>query len=126
VILLLYRVVHFELLSQRPEETAVFYSEVFGWQRLQGPDGYWRLITGSGDERGINGASVGPLNDQLPAQVAVNTIEVPDLEQAIERIVRCGGRTLSEIIELNGAGRFAYCADPQDIAFGIIEYSRRS
>ncbi len=117
----MYRVVHFELLSEHPERTAAFYSEVFGWRAERGEGGYYRLVTGGAGEKGINGATVRPLNDSLPRQ-AVNTVQVPDVEQALAKVLSCGGKTLSEPIELPGAGTFVYCADPEGIPFGMIEY----
>ncbi|WP_199615362.1 VOC family protein [Paenibacillus alkalitolerans] len=118
----MYRVVHFELLSRHPERTAAFYGEVFGWKTVRGTGDYLRLITGCDEDKGINGATVRPLNERLPAQ-AVNTVQVPDLEQSVATVCEHGGRTLSDIIDLPGTGRFVYCADPEGIPFGMIEYA---
>lgn len=117
----MFRVVHFELLSEEPERTAAFYGEVFGWRAEPGGGGYFRLVTGDAGVKGINGATVRPMNDRLPRQ-AVNTVQVPDVEQALAKVLLCGGEALSEPIELPGTGRFVYCADPEGIPFGMIEY----
>ena len=117
------RVVHFELLSRHPERTAAFYADVFGWRKVEAAEGYWRLISDeSGAARGINGATVRPLNDALPMQT-VNTVHVADLAAYVEKVVAHGGRTLSDALPLPGVGRFQYCADPEGIPFGLIEYA---
>jgi predicted enzyme related to lactoylglutathione lyase len=120
------RVIHFELISNDPERTAAFYAEVFGWRRVSGEGDYWRLISeenaASDARKGINGATVRPLNEGIPAQT-VNTVQVPALAETIAKVSECGGRTLSDIIPLAGIGRFIYCADPEGIPFGLIEYS---
>jgi predicted enzyme related to lactoylglutathione lyase len=133
------RVVHFELLSHDPQRTAAFYADVFGWLKVRGDGDYWRLISGGEGKgegnsdghgenggsrgRGINGATVRPMNAALPAQT-VNTVQVDDLEVYAEKVLAHGGRTMSEVIPLPGVGRFQYCADPHGIPFGIIEYDQ--
>jgi len=71
--------------------------------------------------RGINGAAVRPVSDNIPPGT-INTIHVTDLDVYAARVLERGGRTLSEPIELPGVGRFRYCADPDGIPFGLIEY----
>ncbi|HZG86915.1 VOC family protein [Paenibacillus sp.] len=118
------RVVHFELLSRRPERTAAFYADVFGWRKVEAAEGYWRLISDdAGGARGINGATVRPISDALPPQT-VNTVQVENLDAYAEKVRAHGGRTLSDVLPLPGVGRFQYCADPEGIPFGLIEYAR--
>ncbi len=43
------------------------------------------------------------------------------LEEALGRVKEAGGMVISEIIPLpDGAGRFAYCTDPDDNQFGLF------
>jgi len=109
-------------LSRDPAATASFYADVFGWRTVRGEGDYWRLITGEeGGARGINGATVRPMIEALPSQT-VNTIHVADLDAYTEKVRSRGGRTLSDVIALPGVGRFRYCADPDGVPFGLIEY----
>lgn len=126
------RVVHFELISRDPERTAAFYADVFGWTKTAGADGYWRLVTeedagtrGAGQSagrRGINGATVRPLSGAVPEQT-INTIHVANVDEFAAKTLAHGGRMLSDVLQLPGVGRFAYCADPLGIPFGLIEYA---
>ncbi len=117
------RVVHFELVSRDPGATAAFYAEAFGWRTVRGEGDYYRLITGENEDgaRGINGATVRPVAPSLPTQT-VNTIQVDDVDAYAEKVRSLGGRTISDVIELAGVGRFRYCADPDGTPFGLIEY----
>jgi len=123
----LHRVVHFELLSRDPAATAAFYADVFGWRTSRGEGDYWRLISdeAEGPSRGINGATVRPIDAALPAPAVVNTIQVPDVAAYAEKVRARGGRTLSDLIPLEGVGTFQYCADPDGIPFGLIAYEAR-
>ncbi len=124
---MLNRVVHFEFVSQQPELLLHFYTKVFGWQSVRGEDGYTRLITGAAaDVRGINGAIVRSVNEHVPTVATINTIQVVDLMQSLDEVVRHGGRVLSEVIRLPAIGKFAYCEDPEGRAFGCIEYESQN
>ena len=49
------RVVHFEFLSDDPEQSVKFFQEAFGWQNQSWPgQSYWLVDTGK-EELGING-----------------------------------------------------------------------
>jgi len=91
---------------------------------MRGEGEYWRLISSEErGERGINGATVRPVDPALPHQT-VNTVQVEDLDAAMDKVVAHGGTALTDVIPLAGVGRFRYCADPEGIPFGLIEYDR--
>jgi predicted enzyme related to lactoylglutathione lyase len=111
--------VHFEILTEHPEEMAEFYRQALGWRISAGggSDPYWLAETGSEDAPGINGALMGR---RFP-QAVINTVEVSSLAETIRRIEAAGGRKVHGPGEIPGAGMHAYCADPDGNLFGLLE-----
>lgn len=113
------RPVHFELLADNPEELAAFYHEVFGWETNAwggGEQQYWLVSTGS-DGAGIDGG----LMHRHFEQKVINTVEVPSIEQALQRIKAAGGTTVHGPEEIPGVGTHAYCKDPEGTLFGVMQ-----
>jgi predicted enzyme related to lactoylglutathione lyase len=113
------RVVHFEISADDPARAEKFYKDVFGWstQNWGGPRDYRVVTTGADDEPGINGGIFkrdGPTN-------FVNTIEVPSLEEYVERVTAVGGKLAVPKTEIPGVGFLAYCNDTEGNVFGILE-----
>ena len=50
------RVIHFEIVADKPERVMKFY-KVFGWEfnKWNSPQDYWRVKTGEDSQPGING-----------------------------------------------------------------------
>ncbi len=113
------RVVHFEIGAEEPERAVRFYQDVFGWQvnKWEGPADYWMAITGKGEEPGIDGA----IMDRNPAQPVINTIDVPSVDDFVQKVTGAGGRIIQEKMAVPGVGWFAYCADTEGNIFGIME-----
>jgi predicted enzyme related to lactoylglutathione lyase len=115
------RVVHFEIYTDNPETVRPFYENVFGWkiQKWDGPIEYWMVTTGSDNDPGINGGLLRPREGQSPG--TVNTIAVPSLDQAIEKIEQQGGSICVPKMAVPGIGWLAYAQDPASSVFGILE-----
>ena len=113
------RVVHFEFWAEDPERTVKFYEEVFGWEisKWAGPVDYWLVTTGEDDEPGINGG----IGQQKKGGATYVTIDVPSVDEFIEKIVAAGGRVDVPKQPVPGVGYLAYCADPEGVVFGIME-----
>lgn len=114
------RVVHFEIPADRPQRAAEFYSKVFGWQftKWEGPQEYWLVRTGEGDEPGIDG---GLLRREQPGASTVNTIDVPSLDQYLASVEGHGGTITVPKMAIPGIGWLAYCEDPEGNLFGLME-----
>src|SRR5437660_10348981 len=68
---------HFQIISKNPDQTASFYSTLFGWTIDAGhPMGYRRIETGTGE--GIQGG-IWPAPPQSPnfAQIFIAVDDVP-------------------------------------------------
>ncbi|RJQ53037.1 MAG: VOC family protein [Actinobacteria bacterium] len=114
------RVIHFELSAKEPERAVRFYTDVFGWQirKWEGPQEYYLATTGPEGEPGIDGAIL-PAGEEGPK--TVNTIGVEKIEDALSKTRQAGGQVVTEVTEVPGVGRFAYCLDTEGNQFGVIE-----
>jgi predicted enzyme related to lactoylglutathione lyase len=112
------RVVHFEISANDPERLSTFYQSVFGWQitKWSGPQDYWLVKTGDPTDPGIDGAIQ---RTGSAACATVNTIEVPDLDAYVARVVEAGGSLTWEKHAIPGVGYLAYARDPEGTLFGL-------
>ncbi len=113
------RVVHFEFYVDDPERAVKFYEEVFGWKIVKwgGPVDYWLVTTGEEDQPGIDGAIARRTN----GVTTYNIIDVPSVDEFIEKIVEAGGKVVMPKQAVPGVGYSAYCADTDGHVFGLIE-----
>jgi predicted enzyme related to lactoylglutathione lyase len=113
------RPVHFEISARSPERAAAFYRDVFDWEitKWNGSSDYWVIVTGKFGP-GIDG---GLLRREAWNRGTVNTIDVPSIEEALERIVASGGRITDPTMAIPGVGWLAYCEDPEGNRFGVMQ-----
>ncbi|MCL4377804.1 MAG: VOC family protein [Actinobacteria bacterium] len=117
------RVVHFEFAVEDPDRTAKFYTEVFGWKisNWAGPVNYWLISTGPEKDAGIDGGfMLRSERDENMGKGTINTIEVPSVEEYIEKIEKSGGKAISPKMPIPGTGYLAYCKDTEGNTFGIM------
>jgi predicted enzyme related to lactoylglutathione lyase len=114
------RVVHFEISANEPEKVISFYRNVFDWQidAWQGPQPYWLVNTGSPDQPGINGGIFKP---KELFTGTVNTIEVDDLDQYLDKVKTNNGQVVVEKFTIPGVGDLAYCKDVEGTIFGLMQ-----
>lgn len=114
------RVIHFELNAEDPQRAVKFYTSVFGWkiETWEGGPEYYLASTGPESEPGINGA-INPAPGRGP--LTVNTIDISNLEESMEKVKAEGGRILSGPTVVPGVGRMAYCLDTEGNKFGIMQ-----
>jgi predicted enzyme related to lactoylglutathione lyase len=114
------RVIHFEIPADDPQRAVDFYTRVFDWkfQKWAGPQDYWLVTTGAGQEPGING---GLLKRQHPGMGTVNTVQVTSLDQTVAQIEKQGGRTVVPRMAIPGVGHLAYCSDTENNVFGVMQ-----
>ncbi len=114
------RPIHFEMAADDPERAARFYRKTFGWQvdKWEGPIEYWLITTGGSDQPGIDGG-LGRRSE--PGEGTVNTLDVPSVDEYVDRIVRNGGAVVRPKHAVPGVGYLAYCQDTEGNLFGIME-----
>lgn len=123
------KVVHFEIPTDDLERAKTFYEKVFGWQlnTMQMPGGgdYTGATTTPVDQTmtptepgAINGALV---NRDEGNSAPVVTIDVEDIDSALEQITAAGGSTVMPRTAIPGMGAFAYFKDSEGNVTGLWE-----
>jgi len=114
------RVIHFEISGNDPEKVAEFYRSVFNREitNWDGPEEYWLVTTGDPTTPGINGGIFKP---KEPFTRTVNTVDVPNLEDYMDKVKANGGQVVVDKMTIPGVGYLAYCKDVEGANFGIIQ-----
>ncbi len=124
------KVVHFEIPADDIERAKQFYGEIFGWQLQDWPlqDGtvYTGARTVEVDETTFIPKEPGAINGGIVkrdafVQTPQVTVNVPSIEDCIEKIKAKGGRVIKERTEIEGAGYYAYVADSEGNLLGLWE-----
>ena len=115
------RPVHFEFSADDPETLAKFYEETLGWkvQKWDGPMDYWLFSTGEEGETGIDGGLM--KRDEKTPQGTVNTVDVPNIDEYMEKATAAGGKIVAPKIVVPGVGWMCYVMDPEGNVFGLME-----
>jgi len=116
------RVIHFEINAEKPERTAKFYEEVFRWKivKWEGPVEYWLITTEKKNEPGIDGGLSRRTEAESEPSV-VNTIDVPSVDEYVEKIERNGGTVVLPKHAVPGVGWLVYFKDPEGNMFGMMQ-----
>ena len=124
------RVIHFEIVADKPQRVMKFYKEVFGWEfnKWNGPQDYWHVKTGEDSQPGINGGLTPKMNQQSGGTSGrvTNTIDVPSIDDFSKKISTEGGKVLQPKMAIPGIGYLAICEDTEGNSFGIIQYDRNA
>ena len=110
-------VMRFQIISKEPEQTAKFYSDLFGWKiDANNPMGYRRIDTGT--EEGIQGG-IWPAPPQAPLFVQL-FIAVNDVAAFIHKAQQLGGQVLIPQTTLPEGDEVAVMHDPQGMSFALL------
>lgn len=111
-------VMQFQILSKAPDETAKFYSTLFGWTvNADNPLGYREIRTGS--ENGIQGG-IWPAPPQAPTFVQL-FMAVEDVRTCVQRAEAMGAKLIIPATSLPNGGELAVMHDPQGMSFGLMK-----
>jgi hypothetical protein len=118
------RVVHFEIHAGDPERAIAFYARLFGWKFQHIPQlDYWLIAAGEGE--GINGGLTrrrGPAPQEgQPVNSFVSTIEVENVDAAVEAALSAGGRLALAKMAVPGVGWAAYVTDTEGNILGLYK-----
>ena len=109
-------VTQFQILSKSPDETARFYSSLFGWTvNADNPLGYRQIHTGSAE--GIQGG-IWPAPPQAPSFVQL-FVTVENVGAAIAKAEGLGARVLIPATVLPEGDEMAVLHDPQGMSFAV-------
>jgi uncharacterized protein len=116
-------VVHFEIPADDVERARKFYGELFGWKiekfTSPMPMDYWMVQTGvKPGEMGLDG---GMLKRQQPDQRITVYVDVPSVDEYMDRVKKLGGQVCVPKTAVPGMGFFAVCLDQENNGFGLWE-----
>lgn len=122
-------VVHFEIPADDEERAGKFYRSAFGWEFNPMPELNYTIIkTTPTDEAGmpalpgaINGGMLRREMLRREANVTspVITVDVGDIDAALEKIEALGGATVTPRVEVPGMGWAAYFRDTEGNVVGL-------
>jgi predicted enzyme related to lactoylglutathione lyase len=120
------RVVHFEIPADDLERAKTFYSEAFGWNLQQWPGfDYVMVTTTPANEQGTpsepGGINGGMLLRQGPIANPIVTIEVADMEAALQTVADKGGTVVRGKEPVGEVGFAAYFTDTEGNTLGLWE-----
>lgn len=124
------RVVHFEIPFDDAERASTFYREAFGWQIQPMPDMNYTMV------------STGPMGEQGPTEPGyiggglmhregefthpVVTLDVDDIDKALETVGTLGGSTVAAKMQVGDMGWAAYFKDSEGNTIGLWQTAPRS
>lgn len=128
------RVVHFEIHCDNPERAAAFYTQVFGWdiKKWDSPTmEYWMVMTGpKEDTSGISGGLMkrpaGSPVDGQAMNAFVCTVDVPSVDEYLQKIQSAGGSIAMPKFALPGMAWLAYAKDTEGNTFGIFQEDKNA
>jgi predicted enzyme related to lactoylglutathione lyase len=116
------KVIWHDLLTDTPEKTRRFYSDLFGWtfEALDGEGGEYTLIR-SNDE--LIGGMVNQLDLPTTADISqwVTVLAVRDAETAADALLAAGGTVFTPPTSLGARGTIAVVADPQGAVLALLQ-----
>jgi uncharacterized protein len=119
------RVVHFEVPFEDGDRARSFYKEAFGWNISQMPEmSYTVVSSGPTSEQGmpsepgyINGGMF--QKDSYGVTTPVITIDVDNIDAALERVAELGGSTVVPKEAIGDMGWAAYFKDSEGNVMGL-------
>ncbi len=114
-----------ELMTRDPVAALRFYAELLGWKVVEemnmGPAGTYRVF-GLGD-RGVGGVMAIPAGNPMPP-MWIYYVSTGDLDAAVARATRRGGRIMNGPMDIPGGGRIAQLTDPPGVVFALHQAPR--
>src|ERR1051325_4267487 len=111
---------YLEIPANRAEDSARFYSEIFGWSVRKRGDGNLAFD----DTGGVSGTWVAA-KDRTADEAAPRVyIMVDDITATLDRITAAGGRVTTPRTAIPPGGAFAAFTDPAGAEFGLYEDPR--
>ncbi len=127
------RVIHFELPADDVERARTFYREAFGWRMQEwsgGEEPYTMVTTTETDDSGLptrpGGINGGMMRRAEPFTAPIVTIEVDDIDAALNNVEKLGGKIAVGRQPVGDMGFAGYFVDPEGNVIGLWENARPS
>ncbi|MFZ2173868.1 MAG: VOC family protein [Rhodococcus sp. (in: high G+C Gram-positive bacteria)] len=119
------RIVHFEIPYDDGDRARSFYRDAFGWSLAEIPDmDYTMAITGPVTESGVS-AEPGFINGGMTKRGEITspvvTVDVENIDAALEKIESLGGKTVTARTPIGDMGFAAYFSDSEGNLIGLWE-----
>ena len=115
------KICYLEIPANRPEDSARFYSDIFGWKVRERGDGNLAFD----DPGGVSGTWVKEA-DRAADERTRTYIMVDSIAESLKRIQAAGGRVVTPRTDIGpNMGAFAAFTDPVGNEFGLYEDPRR-
>lgn len=121
-------VVHFELPYKDANRVSDFYSTVFGWDmNMLGPEMENYILAGTTETENMVPTKPGAINGGLfPSSDENNkypliTIQVEDINKAMEMVKQSGGKIIGETHDIAGVGIYVAILDSEDNRCSILQ-----
>ena len=111
-----YPIVHLEISAKDPAAADKFYSSVFGWKIEVDQQYNYHQFQAEG---GPGGAFV-ELGELYKAGDVVPYVGVDDVDAALSKVVKAGGKIVKPKAEIPGFGWWALFADPNGNRIGLF------
>src|SRR5437588_12477450 len=109
------KICYLEIPANRAEDSARFYSDIFGWKVRERGDGNLALD----DTGGVSGTWVKE-GDRTPDERTRTYIMVDSITESLKRIETAGGKVITPRTDIGtGMGAFAACRDSVGNEFGL-------
>lgn len=120
------KVVHFEIPADDLERAKKFYADVFGWNIVPFDNETVMVATTDSDEQTMApkepGAINGDISRRIPTfQHPVVVMDVPSIDEHMEKIEAAGGKKIGEKAEIPQMGWYQYFEDPEGNVLGVWE-----
>jgi predicted enzyme related to lactoylglutathione lyase len=111
------KICYLEIPANHSEDSARFYSDIFGWKVRERGDGNLAFE----DSDGVGGTWVKE-SDRTPDEVTRIYIMADSISDSLDQIVKAGGKVLTPRTDIGpNMGAFAVFADPVGNEFGLYE-----
>ena len=115
------KICYLEIPANRAEDSARFYSDIFGWKVRERGDGNLAFD----DPGGVSGTWVKEA-DRTPDERTRTYIMVDSIAESLIKIEKAGGRVLTPRTDIGpNMGAFAAFTDPVGNEFGLYEEPHR-
>ena len=110
-------IVHIEISAKDPAAASKFYADVFGWKIEVDPKfNYYQFAAEGGPGGGFN-----QVGENFKAGEVIPYIGAEDIDAALKKVEKAGGKVLLPKTEIPGIGWYAFFADPSGTRIGLYD-----
>ncbi|MCX6656525.1 MAG: VOC family protein [Candidatus Bathyarchaeota archaeon] len=123
-------IIHFEIPAEDVDKLKSFYENLFRWKIVKTPGDfmeYWVIQTVPTNDQGMPmrpGVNGGMYKKQSESNIPINYIRVEDIDRALIKVVKLGGKVTMGKQEVPGIGYVAQIRDPEGNPIAMIHPMR--